>query len=115
MGIFEREALLIGEEGIEKLAKKTVAVFGLGGVGSFVCEALARAGVGKLLLIDSDTVSESNINRQLFALHSTVGRKRRRSQKNVSSISTRTPRLRFTISFICPTPPIRSIFRSAIL
>lgn len=76
MGIFEREALLIGEEGVEKLAKKTVAVFGLGGVGSFVCEALARAGVGKLLLIDSDTVSESNINRQLFALHSTVGRKK---------------------------------------
>ena len=53
---------------------KTVAVFGLGGVGSFAAEALARAGVGTLMFVDNDTVSKSNINRQLIALHSTVGR-----------------------------------------
>ncbi len=76
MSIFEREALLVGEDGVEKLSKKTVAVFGLGGVGSFVCEALARGGIGRLILIDNDTVSESNINRQLVALHSTLGKKK---------------------------------------
>lgn len=76
MSIFEREALLVGEDGVEKLSEKTVAVFGLGGVGSFVCEALARGGIGRLILIDNDTVSESNINRQLIALHSTLGRKK---------------------------------------
>lgn len=76
MSIFEREALLVGNGGVERLATKTVAVFGLGGVGSFVCEALARAGIGHLILVDNDTVCESNINRQLIALHSTLGRKK---------------------------------------
>ena len=74
MNIFARTQLLLGEEAIERLKNSRVAVFGIGGVGSFVCEALARAGVGALTLIDSDTVSESNINRQLIALSSTVGR-----------------------------------------
>lgn len=69
----ERTAMLIGEEGIEKLAKARVAVFGVGGVGGYVCEALARSGVGTLDLIDKDQVSLSNINRQIIALHSTVG------------------------------------------
>ncbi len=76
MSIFEREALLIGDDGVQKLSEKTVAVFGLGGVGSFVCEALARGGIGHLILVDNDIVSESNINRQLVALHSTVGKKK---------------------------------------
>lgn len=76
MSIFEREALLVGEDGVRKLSEKTVAVFGLGGVGSFVCEALARGGIGHLILVDNDTVAESNINRQLIALHSTLGRKK---------------------------------------
>ena len=71
---FERTALLLGEDAIPSLQNSTVAVFGLGGVGSYVCEALARAGVGSLVLVDNDTVSKSNINRQLYALHSTVGR-----------------------------------------
>ena len=71
---FSRTALLIGEEGVEKLKKSRVAVFGVGGVGGYVVEALARSGVGALDLIDKDTVSESNINRQIIALHSTVGR-----------------------------------------
>ncbi len=71
---FSRTRLLIGEEGIEKLKSSSVAVFGIGGVGSYVTEALARSGVGNLTLIDNDTVSVTNINRQLIALHSTIGR-----------------------------------------
>ena len=71
---FSRTALLIGEEGLEKLKKARVAVFGVGGVGGYVIEALARSGVGALELIDKDVVSVSNINRQIIALHSTVGR-----------------------------------------
>lgn len=69
-----RTAIVIGEEGVEKLKGKKVAVFGLGGVGSFCAEALARAGVGELTLIDKDKVEESNLNRQLPALYSTIGR-----------------------------------------
>lgn len=69
----QRTALLLGEEGVARLERSFVAVFGIGGVGSFAAEALARAGVGRLLLVDNDTVSESNINRQLIALTSTVG------------------------------------------
>ena len=71
---FSRTALLIGEEGVEKLKNSRVAVFGVGGVGGYVVEALARSGVGALELIDKDVVSVSNINRQIIALHSTVGR-----------------------------------------
>ena len=70
---FSREAMLIGDDAIKKLNNSYVALFGLGGVGSYAAEALARSGVGKLLLVDSDTVSKTNINRQLCALHSTVG------------------------------------------
>lgn len=71
---FSRTAALFGEDAVEKLKKSRVAVFGLGGVGGYVVEALARSGVGQLVLFDSDTVAESNINRQLIALKSTVGR-----------------------------------------
>ena len=71
---FSRTEALLGKEAVEKLNNARVAVFGIGGVGSYVVEALARAGVGALDLIDSDTVSEGNINRQLIALHSTVGK-----------------------------------------
>lgn len=73
---FSRTALLIGEESLEKLKNSHIAVFGLGGVGSYVVEALARCGVGRLTLVDHDVVSLSNINRQIIALHSTVGRKK---------------------------------------
>ena len=73
MSVFQREINLIGEEQYQKLKGSAVAVFGLGGVGSYVAEALARAGVGKLLICDNDTVALHNINRQLYALHSTVG------------------------------------------
>lgn len=70
---FSRSQLLFGEEAMERLKNARVAVFGIGGVGGYTAEALARGGVGALDLIDSDTVSVSNINRQLLATHSTVG------------------------------------------
>ncbi len=71
---FMRTGLLLGEEGIRKLNQSTVAVFGIGGVGGFAAEALARSGVGHLVLVDADVVSESNINRQIIATHRTVGK-----------------------------------------
>ncbi len=71
---FSRTELLIGKDGIKKLHKAKVAVFGLGGVGSFVVEGLVRSGVQDLVLIDNDTVSLTNLNRQLIALHSTIGK-----------------------------------------
>ena len=70
---FSRTAILLGEEAVNKLQKARVAVFGVGGVGGYTVEALARCGIGQLDLIDSDTVSISNINRQILATHSTVG------------------------------------------
>ena len=70
---FTRTALLIGQEAVEKLEASRVAVFGVGGVGGYVAEALARAGVGQLDLIDDDVVSLTNLNRQIIALHSTLG------------------------------------------
>ena len=72
-GYFSRNELFWGEDNQKLLSFKHVAVFGLGGVGGFCAEALVRAGVGELTIVDFDTVSESNINRQLVALHSTVG------------------------------------------
>ena len=69
----QRTELLIGGENVEKLSQSSVLVFGVGGVGSYCVEALARAGVGKITLFDGDRVNSSNINRQLIALHSTVG------------------------------------------
>lgn len=70
---FLRTEMLLGTEALERLQKARVAVFGIGGVGGYVVEALARSGVGSLDLIDSDTVSLSNLNRQILATHSTVG------------------------------------------
>lgn len=72
--IFQRTRLLIGDEAFKKLKKARVAVFGIGGVGGFVCEGLVRSGVGSFHLIDNDTVAPSNINRQIIATHSTLGR-----------------------------------------
>lgn len=71
---FSRTALLIGEEGLNKLSQAMVAVFGIGGVGGFAVEALVRAGIGKLILVDPDYVEKSNLNRQLHATVTTVGR-----------------------------------------
>ena len=71
---FERTRMLIGNEGLNKLKKSSVAVFGIGGVGGYVVEALARSGVGTIDIIDNDTVNETNINRQIIATHKTLGR-----------------------------------------
>lgn len=71
---FSRTEIILGKNGIDCLKKSRVAVFGIGGVGGYVAEALARSGVGALDLIDNDEVSLTNINRQIIALHSTVGR-----------------------------------------
>lgn len=71
---FSRTTLLLGEENMRRLKDCRVAVFGIGGVGGYVCEALVRSGVGEFDLIDNDTVSITNLNRQIIALHSTVGK-----------------------------------------
>ena len=71
---FQRLKILIGEENFLKLQNSTVAIFGIGGVGSFTAEALARSGVGHLILIDKDNIDVTNINRQIHALTSTVGK-----------------------------------------
>ena len=76
MDTFARTALLLGNEAMEKLKHAHVAVFGLGGVGGYVVEALARSGVGALTLVDHDTISATNINRQLLATHETVGQQK---------------------------------------
>lgn len=73
MDRFSRSRLLLGDKALERLNKSRVAVFGVGGVGGYVCEALARSGIGSLDLFDSDAVSESNINRQIIALTETIG------------------------------------------
>ena len=79
---FFRTQMLLGADALERLQKARVAVFGLGGVGGYTLEALARAGIGQLDLIDNDTVSISNINRQILATHSTVGMDKTEAAKN---------------------------------
>lgn len=71
---FHRTERLIGQEAVKKLNNARVIVFGVGGVGSYVCEALARAGIGAMEIVDKDVVDITNINRQLIALHSTIGK-----------------------------------------
>lgn len=71
---FCRTKILIGKEGLEKLGKAKVAIFGIGGVGSYVVEALSRAGISNFVLVDKDVVSISNLNRQLIATHDTIGK-----------------------------------------
>lgn len=73
MNEFSRTQLLLGEKAMNRLASSRIAIFGIGGVGGYVVEALARSGVGALDLVDNDTVSLTNLNRQIIALHSTLG------------------------------------------
>ncbi|OON93770.1 MAG: tRNA cyclic N6-threonylcarbamoyladenosine(37) synthase TcdA [Candidatus Epulonipiscioides saccharophilum] len=80
--IFSRTQMLIGEDGLNLLKQKTVAVFGIGGVGSYSVEALARSGIGKLILIDNDEIAPSNINRQIHANIKTVGQPKVEAMKN---------------------------------
>lgn len=79
---FSRTKLLIGDDGIKKLNNAKVAIFGVGGVGSYVLEALTRAGVGNIIIVDNDVISESNINRQIIATHSTIGKDKVEVAKN---------------------------------
>ena len=81
MDAFSRTALLLGDTAMDKLKNAKVAVFGLGGVGGYVVEALARSGVGALELIDHDTISITNINRQLLATHDTIGKSKAQAAK----------------------------------
>lgn len=80
---FERTGLLFGEEGLARLGSSTAAVFGVGGVGSHCIEALARSGVGRLILVDSDVVSRSNINRQSVAFQQTIGKFKTKVMKEI--------------------------------
>ena len=82
MDAYSRTRLLLGQEGMEKLKNAHIAVFGLGGVGGYVVEALARCGVGTLELVDHDTVSLSNINRQILATRETVGMEKSEAAKH---------------------------------
>lgn len=79
---FSRTAQLLGNENVENLFDKHVIVFGVGGVGGYVVEALARSGIGKISIVDNDVVNENNINRQIIALHSTVGMQKVEVLKN---------------------------------
>lgn len=79
---FSREMPLIGDDGFKKLQNASVIVFGVGGVGSYAVEALARAGVGTITIVDNDTVDGTNINRQLIALNSTIGQDKVTVSKN---------------------------------
>lgn len=79
---FAREELLIGKEGLGKLQKTKIALFGIGGVGTYTCEALVRAGIGHIVLIDGDKIDITNLNRQLIALHSTIGKDKIEIMKN---------------------------------
>ena len=105
---FSRTAFLLGEEGVEKLKKSRVAIFGIGGVGGYVAEALARSGVGALDLIDKDVVSVSNINRQIIALHSTVGRKK--TEVMAERIKDINPEIQVTVHDVFYLPETASEF-----
>lgn len=91
---FSRTELLLGKEGMDRLASSCVMVFGVGGVGSHCIEALARSGVGHLILVDHDKVSLTNINRQSIALHSTVGQYKTKVMK--AKIADISPRIQVT-------------------
>ena len=100
---FLRTEMVLGQPALERLQNAHVAVFGLGGVGSYAAEILARSGVGELTLVDQDTVSVTNINRQLCALHSTVG------QSKAEVTGTSPPAPSSTPSAPPTTPPIGRI------
>ena len=85
--IFSRTELLLGEDAVKKLSGKRVAVFGVGGVGGYVCEALVRSGIGAFDLCDNDTIALSNINRQIIATMSSVGRSRILAVSNWSGVN----------------------------
>ena len=108
---FSRTAQLVGEENVKKLFSKHVIVFGCGGVGGFVVEALARSGIGKISLVDNDSVNISNINRQIIALHSTVGKQKVDILKNKIPIA----KFLHSIHFFCQKIHTHLIFHNTIM
>ncbi len=80
--IYDRTEIIIGQKGIDKLKDSTVAIFGIGGVGSFAAEAIARAGVGNIVMVDFDTIDITNINRQIHALSTNIGKSKVESMSN---------------------------------
>ena len=99
---FARTELLLGEAGLRRLMQSTVMVLGVGGVGSHCIEALARSGVGRLILVDNDRVSISNINRQSIALHSTIGRYKTEVMKEkIADICPQTEVITYCLSPCC--------------
>jgi len=105
---FARTGIILGDEACDKLSRSSVAVFGLGGVGSWTAEALARAGVGSLTLVDHDVIDISNINRQLLALHSTVGRYK--AEVMAERLADINPRIEVDIRKVFYTPENSSEF-----
>ncbi|MDE6138977.1 MAG: ThiF family adenylyltransferase, partial [Candidatus Gastranaerophilales bacterium] len=108
---FSRTELLIGQKAIEKLSKSRVAVFGVGGVGGYVVEALVRSGVGELDLIDNDIVAESNINRQIIATSKTVGMSKVEAAKN--RILDINPDIKVNVHQVFYTPETAGMFNFA--
>ena len=107
---FQRLQLLIGDENFGKLGKSTVAVFGVGGVGSFAVEALARSGVGRLILIDKDNIDVTNINRQIHALSSTVGRSKVEVMRERIREINPAAQVDAIQKFFLPTEPVEDFF-----
>ena len=116
---FSRTELLFGKEAMEKLAGSRVAVFGIGGVGGYTVEALVRSGVGAIDLIDDDKVCLTNLNRQIIATRSTIGKYKVDVMKACHMAaylrSTRRQRLMFTNVFICRKRKMSSIFPNMIM
>ena len=112
---FLRSEMILGENSTDNLKNKNVILFGLGGVGSYTAEALARAGIGKITVVDNDVVSVTNINRQLCALHSTVGKPKVEVIKKEFLISTLNAKLRHFSFFTFPKTPLNSGLNSMII
>ena len=107
---FQRLKLLIGEENFAKLNGSTVAVFGVGGVGSFTVEALARSGVGHLVLIDKDNIDVTNINRQIHALSSTVGKSKVEAMRERILDINPSAQVEAIQKFLLPSEPVEDFF-----
>ena len=107
---FQRLKLLIGEKNFAKLNESTVAVFGVGGVGSFTVEALARSGIGHLILIDKDNIDETNINRQLHALTSTVGKSKVEVMRERILDINPAAQVEAIQKFLLPSEPVENFF-----
>lgn len=111
MSMFERTEMLIGKEGIRKLQNAKVLIFGVGGVGGFVTESLARAGVGEIHICDNDTVAESNINRQIIATFDTIGKSKVDvMEERIKTINPKCKVKKFECFYLPNEPEIEGLF-----